>query len=139
MAPDGQHVTLAAGAPLDDGRIRVEIAAAWKSTEAARFELPGRVDDQPAGAGLVPSGPAAALAPILRTRTGGMSNSKAGRWPKPARVSPTSSPPAGSGTLRPAARRPRRRKRRSTTKATGGGSCAAAPATSMRLRRRRDV
>jgi hypothetical protein len=71
VAPDGQHVTLAAAAPLDDGRIRVEVVAAWPSTGAARRELSGvleRVD--PRALAWYPSGPAAALAPVLRGRAG---------------------------------------------------------------------
>jgi hypothetical protein len=49
----------------------VEIAAAWKSTEAARFELPGMLDKiNPRALAWYPSGPAAALAPILRGRPG---------------------------------------------------------------------
>jgi len=41
-APDGQHCTLAVAAKLRDGRVRVEIAAAWESTDAARAELARR-------------------------------------------------------------------------------------------------
>lgn len=67
VAPDGQHVTLAAAAALDDGRVRVEIVAAWRSTEEARRELSGLLERvQPRALAWYPSGPAAALAPILR-------------------------------------------------------------------------
>ena len=37
---DGKHATLAAAAILADGRVRVEIAGAWESTDEARAELP---------------------------------------------------------------------------------------------------
>jgi hypothetical protein len=67
VAPDGQHVTLAGAAVLDDGRVRVEVLAAWKSTDAARSALPellARI--RPAATAWFPSGPAAALAADLR-------------------------------------------------------------------------
>lgn len=67
VAPDGQHVTLAASAPLDDGRVRVEVVAAWDSTEKARFELAGELEKvAPRMVAWFPAGPAAALAPVLR-------------------------------------------------------------------------
>jgi hypothetical protein len=34
VAPDGEHVTLAAAAALDDGRVRVEIVNAWEDQAA---------------------------------------------------------------------------------------------------------
>lgn len=67
VAPDGQHVTLAGAAVLDDGRVRVEVFRAWKTTEQARVELPellGRI--KPAATAWFPAGPAAALAADLR-------------------------------------------------------------------------
>lgn len=67
VAPDGEHVTLAAAAQLEDGRVRVEIATAWPSTEKSRAELEewlARI--APKETAWFPSGPAAALAPILR-------------------------------------------------------------------------
>jgi hypothetical protein len=71
IAPDGQHVTLAVAAMLDDGRVRVEIAAAWPDTDAARAELPGKLDRiKPIGIGWFPAGPAAAFASLLRGRPG---------------------------------------------------------------------
>jgi hypothetical protein len=71
VAPDGEHVTLAIGAQLDDGRVRGEIAAAWKSTREARAQLGDLLDQiQPRVTAWYPSGPAAALATILRPRTG---------------------------------------------------------------------
>jgi len=73
VAIDGAHVTLAAAAKLPDGRVRVEIAGAWPSTDAARTELPDILDRmKPAATAWYPSGPAAALAPILRARPGSL-------------------------------------------------------------------
>lgn len=67
VAPDGQHVTLAGAAVLDDGRARVEILAAWDSTHAARSELPGLIAQiGPAAVAWLPAGPGAALAADLR-------------------------------------------------------------------------
>jgi hypothetical protein len=66
-APDGQHATLAAAAVLADGRVRIEIVRAWKSTDAARAELPGLLGQvKPAALGWYPTGPAAELGPVLR-------------------------------------------------------------------------
>jgi phage terminase large subunit-like protein len=68
---DGKHATLAVAALLPDDRVRIEIAAAWDSTEAARFELGPLLDRiKPAVFGWFPSGPAAALATTLRGRRG---------------------------------------------------------------------
>ncbi|HEX6579208.1 MAG TPA: hypothetical protein VF082_12660 [Jiangellaceae bacterium] len=67
VAPDSAHVSLVAAALLDDGRVRLEVVAAWTSTEAARFELPdllARV--KPRAVAWYPGGPAAALATSLR-------------------------------------------------------------------------
>jgi hypothetical protein len=70
VAPDGEHVTLAAAAVLDDGRVRVEIIGAWNNTEDARRELGPLLDRvKPRTHAWFPSGPAAALAPILRDYT----------------------------------------------------------------------
>lgn len=67
VAPDGQHVTLAGAAVLDDGRVRTEVLAAWASTGAARRELPGLLSAvRPAALAWFPSGPAAALGADLR-------------------------------------------------------------------------
>jgi hypothetical protein len=68
-AEDGQHATLAAAAQTDDGRVRVEIVKAWKSTEDARSDLDGLFDTIKARAiGWYPSGPGAALGPVIRKR-----------------------------------------------------------------------
>jgi phage terminase large subunit-like protein len=67
VAPDGAHSTLAAAAQLDDGRARVEIVRAWKTTEAARTELPELIERiKPQAVVWYPTGPAAAFAPMLR-------------------------------------------------------------------------
>src|SRR6266511_6292828 len=41
VAPDGGHVTLTAAAMLSDGRIRLQVIAAWRSSDEARFLVPG--------------------------------------------------------------------------------------------------
>lgn len=67
VAPDGQHVTLAVAAKQPDGKIRVEIVKAWKDTDSVRAELPelyARI--KPKTFGWFPTGPAGALAPMLR-------------------------------------------------------------------------
>jgi hypothetical protein len=71
VAADGQHVTLAVGAELHDGRVRGEISAAWKTTREARAQLPDLLNQiKPRITAWYPSGPAASLAPILRSRAG---------------------------------------------------------------------
>lgn len=67
VAPDGLHATLAGAALGDDGRVRVEILAAWPSTSVTRVELRTLIDQiSPAARAWFPSGPAAALAADLR-------------------------------------------------------------------------
>ena len=69
VAPDGAHATLAAAAMLTDGRVRVQVIKAWRSTDEARFQLAQVLDElAPVQFAWYPSGPAAALAPILRAR-----------------------------------------------------------------------
>ncbi|QJY51260.1 terminase (plasmid) [Pseudonocardia broussonetiae] len=71
VAPDGAHVTLAGAAVLDDGKLRVEILAAWSSTAAARRQLaPLLAKVKPAAVGWFPSGPAAELGVDLRALDG---------------------------------------------------------------------
>ena len=71
VAPDGQHATLAAAAPLADGRVRVEVVAAWSDTDELRRDLPGLVRRvRPRALGWFPAGPAAALAADLAERAG---------------------------------------------------------------------
>ena len=68
VAPDGVHATLAVAARTGDGRVRVEIAAAWDSTDAARTELPALLARiKPRAVAWYPTGPAAALATVLRS------------------------------------------------------------------------
>lgn len=68
VAPDGQHVTLMAAAETPDGRYRVEPVAAWDSTEDARRDLPDLIERiEPVAKSWFPSGPAAALAPEMRS------------------------------------------------------------------------
>lgn len=67
VSPDGRHVALVAAAETD-GVVRVEPVAAWESTEQARVELPEVVQKVgPRVLAWFPSGPAAALAPLLRS------------------------------------------------------------------------
>jgi Phage Terminase len=71
VSPDLAHVTLAAAAVGGDGLTRVELVAAWESTDAARRDLPellARV--KPRVLGWFPGGPAAALAAELKGRRG---------------------------------------------------------------------
>lgn len=71
VSPDGLHATLAVAAVMSDGRVRVEIAGAWKSTDAARDALPALLADvKPRVVAWYPAGPAAAFAPILRPLDG---------------------------------------------------------------------
>jgi hypothetical protein len=67
VAADGRHVSAVAAAVGDDGRVRVEPVAAWAETGPARTELPDLLKRiNPAATGWFPSGPAAALAPLLQ-------------------------------------------------------------------------
>jgi Phage Terminase len=67
VAPDGKHATLTVAAPLGDGRVRVEVTAAWKNTDEARRELPGLLARiRPQAFGWFPSGPSAGMATTLR-------------------------------------------------------------------------
>jgi hypothetical protein len=64
---DLTHVSLVAGAVLDDGRMRVESVASWPSPDDARKALPellARIN--PRAVGWLPNGPAAAMAADLR-------------------------------------------------------------------------
>lgn len=71
VAEDGQHATLAAAAVLPDGRARVHLVRAWKSTEAARAALPAALEDlRPAVVAWYPTGPGGAFAPMLRPPKG---------------------------------------------------------------------
>ena len=71
VAPDSAHVSLLAAGVMADGRVRLQVIAAWRSTDQARFQLDDVLDRlQAVQTGWYPSGPAAALAPILRKRAG---------------------------------------------------------------------
>jgi len=71
VAGEGAHVTLAAAAVLSDGRVRVQVIKAWRSTDEARFQLADVLDQlQPVQLAWYPSGPADRLAPILMARPG---------------------------------------------------------------------
>jgi hypothetical protein len=69
VSPDLQHATLAAAAVGTDGRVRVEVVAAWSGPDATaqmRADLPGWVERvRPRVKAWMPSGPTAALAPDL--------------------------------------------------------------------------
>ena len=68
MAPDGAHCTLAVAGLLDDGRPRVEVVKAWKTSDQARAELAELRDRVKWQAfGWFPTGPAGALAPLINT------------------------------------------------------------------------
>jgi hypothetical protein len=81
VSPDRAHCTLAAAATLPDGRVRVEVLAAWSGVQATaelRRDLPGWVKKvKPQVLGWFPAGPAAALAAELAAKKG-----RAG-WPPP--------------------------------------------------------
>lgn len=68
MAPDGQHAALYIAALQRTGRPRIDAVAAWKSSDAARSDLP-RLREQIGwqAFGWFPAGPAAALAPLIRS------------------------------------------------------------------------
>jgi len=67
-SPDGQHVTLIAAAPLDDGRIRAEAVAHWFDVETMTRELPDLVDKiKPVATGWFPGGPMGQAASTMRT------------------------------------------------------------------------
>ncbi|HEV2784688.1 MAG TPA: terminase [Actinophytocola sp.] len=72
LALDGQHATLAAAAQLPDGRVRIEVVAAWSGpgcTRELRRDLPGHLARvRPRKLGWFPAGPAAAVAADLADR-----------------------------------------------------------------------
>jgi len=72
VAPDAEHATLAAAAVLPDGRVAVELVAAWAgfdATDRLRRELGGIVRRvRPRVVGWLPAGPAAQLAADMRAR-----------------------------------------------------------------------
>lgn len=74
VAPDGLHATLAAAAKLPDGRVAVDIVAAWEgpgATAALRREMPGHAERvRPRLLGWLPGGPSAAVAADMAARRG---------------------------------------------------------------------
>lgn len=69
VSPDLQHATLAAAAVLPDGRVRVEIVAAWHSTAEVRRALTALLTKVgPQVFGWLPNGPAAAFTAELADR-----------------------------------------------------------------------
>lgn len=74
LAPDELHATLAAAAVLPDGRVRIEMVAAWEGqgcTDKLRRDLPGLLARvKPQVLGWLPAGPAASLAADLKARPG---------------------------------------------------------------------
>lgn len=68
-AEDSGHATLTAAVRLPDDRVRIRVVQAWRSTEEARSELRGVLDElKPAIVAWYPNGPAAEFAPILRPK-----------------------------------------------------------------------
>lgn len=66
VSMDLSHATLVGAAVQGDGRVRLEVVAAWASTGALRDELPGLLKRvAPRALGWFPAGPAAALAADL--------------------------------------------------------------------------
>ena len=67
LSLDSQHATLVAAARMPDGRVRLEVAGAWTSSDAARAELPALLARiKPKTIAWYPGGPAGAFATILR-------------------------------------------------------------------------
>lgn len=76
VSKDGDHATLAGAAVLPDGRVHLEMLAAWSSTKALRDELPALVARiKPRVLGWFPAGPTAAVLATLRNPGTGK------RWP----------------------------------------------------------
>jgi hypothetical protein len=68
VAPDGEHAILVLAASLHDGRIRLQVAHAWKNTDDARRELPALLASiKPAAFGWFSGGPGAGMATTLRS------------------------------------------------------------------------
>jgi len=66
VAPDGAHVTVAAAAKMGE-HVRIEIVAAWDSTEEARKGLSELLSQtKPMALVWYPGSPAAALGPLMR-------------------------------------------------------------------------
>lgn len=71
VAPDGAHVSLVAAAVAADGRVRLDVKAAWASTQDARVDLAAELAEMaPVAVVWFPGGPAAALGLELRGLAG---------------------------------------------------------------------
>lgn len=71
VSPVSGHATLVVAGVESDGRVRIEVAGAWRDTAKARVDLPGliaRVD--PESCAWFPTGPGAALGPVLKALPG---------------------------------------------------------------------
>lgn len=67
VAPDGAHVSAVAAAVAPNGAVRVEVLAAWDNSTAARNGLPELLQRvKPRVVAWFPTGPAAALGPVIR-------------------------------------------------------------------------
>jgi len=92
MSPDGKHATLAVATVLAGGRVRVEIVWSWNSSDGARGELDGWLAKvKPVAYGWFPTGPAAALGPVLRAQALRINK-------RPGKRQPTEIPEDGSIT-----------------------------------------
>jgi Phage Terminase len=81
VAPDGEHVTLAAAALDDDGRALVAPVAAWDSTDAARAWLRVNLPDMsPRAFGWFPGGPGAVLGADLAAMGADVRDPDTGRY-----------------------------------------------------------
>lgn len=71
ISPTTGHATLVVAASQTDGRVRLEVAGAWRTVADARTELaPLIARINPEAVGWYPAGPAAALAPLLKSLPG---------------------------------------------------------------------
>ncbi len=69
VALDGSHASLVVASPTAEGRVRLEVAAAWRDVTAARDALPDLLGQiRPDVLAWFPSGPAAPLATLLADR-----------------------------------------------------------------------
>lgn len=70
-SPVSGHCTLVVAAKESDGRVRVEVAGAWRDTASARRELPDLLERiGPVQLGWFPVGPGSQLAPVLKSVEG---------------------------------------------------------------------
>jgi hypothetical protein len=85
VSMDGQHATLVAAALLPDGRVRIDVKAAWSGPNATaelRAQLRAEVTEVgPRKLGWFPSGPAAAVAAALKAESD--EDDPRGVWPPP--------------------------------------------------------